>query len=136
MRVQPDRGPTAAVTPIALQPGPEPAQWTVTWRVENRGDPDLLLLAAWQPHGRFRWPERALAPPVPVPAGSNVSLVLPVRCSEPPGTVVENAFLILRALWRDEPWRILTRLRIAFDQAGRPEIIPELVTTQPVGFSC
>jgi hypothetical protein len=49
--------------------------------------------------------------------------------------VVENAFLILRVLWRDRPWRIFARLRVVVDQHGVPENRTEVVTTQPVGFS-
>jgi hypothetical protein len=58
-----------------------------------------------------------------------------VACGEPAGTVVENAFLILRVLWGDRPWRIFARLRVVFDQHGVPENSTEVITTQPVGFS-
>jgi hypothetical protein len=49
--------------------------------------------------------------------------------------VVENAFLILRVLWREQPWRIFARLRVVFDQHSVPENTIEVITTQPVGFS-
>jgi hypothetical protein len=49
--------------------------------------------------------------------------------------VVENAFLILRVLWREQPWRIFARLRVVFDQHHVPENSTEVVTTQPIGFS-
>jgi hypothetical protein len=61
--------------------------------------------------------------------------VLAVACREPAGTVVENAFLILRVLWRERPWRIFARLRVVFDQHSVPENSTEVITTQPVGFS-
>jgi hypothetical protein len=48
---------------------------------------------------------------------------------------VENAFLILRVLWREQLWRILARLRVVLDQHGVPESSTEVITTQPVGFS-
>ena len=48
---------------------------------------------------------------------------------------MENAFLILRVLWLEQPWRILARLRVVCDEEGAPETTTEVVTTQPVGFS-
>jgi len=61
--------------------------------------------------------------------------MLTVACREPAGTVVENAFLILRVLWRERLWRIFTRLRVIFDQHSVPENSTVVITTQPVGFS-
>jgi hypothetical protein len=135
MRIQPELGPRVAVEPLSRRPGAGPDQWLVAWRIRNLGPQPLQLLAAWLPHGRFRGEERDLVALPPLLAGESARLELPVRCSEPPGTVVENAFIILRALWGDEPWRIFTRLRVVFDQSGAPEIGCELITTQPVGFS-
>jgi len=68
-------------------------------------------------------------------AKESARLELPVKCEEPPGTIVKNAFLILRVLWSEEPWRILARLRVSINHGGAPETATELVTTQPVGFS-
>jgi hypothetical protein len=48
---------------------------------------------------------------------------------------VENAFLILRVLWREEPWRTFARLRVIFDESGGPQATTEVVTVQRVGFS-
>jgi hypothetical protein len=67
--------------------------------------------------------------------GESARLALAVACREPAGTVVENAFLILRVLWGEQPWRIFARLRVVFDQHEVPENSTEMVTTQPVGFS-
>ncbi len=58
-----------------------------------------------------------------------------MACGEAPGTVVENAFLILRVVWRDEPWQVFARFRVVFDDHGGPRTTTELITTQPVGFS-
>jgi hypothetical protein len=67
--------------------------------------------------------------------GESARLALAVACREPAGTVVENAFLILRVLWREQLWRILARLRVVFDPHSVPENSTEVITTQPVGFS-
>jgi hypothetical protein len=48
---------------------------------------------------------------------------------------VENAFVISRVLWQEEPWRIFARLRVVFDEQSRPQTTTELVTVQRVGFS-
>jgi hypothetical protein len=54
---------------------------------------------------------------------------------ELPGSIVENAFLILRVQWRNSQWRIFVRFLVTADSDGRPETRTELITTQPVGFS-
>ncbi|MGH7835396.1 MAG: hypothetical protein ACREQK_17270 [Candidatus Binatia bacterium] len=58
-----------------------------------------------------------------------------VKCEEPPGTVVENAFLILRVNWSKAPWLILARLRVSVDDNGAPQSVTEAITAQPVGFA-
>jgi hypothetical protein len=58
-----------------------------------------------------------------------------VKCEEPPGTVVENAFLILRVDWSEAPWLVLARLRVSVDENGAPQSATEAITTQRVGFS-
>ena len=67
--------------------------------------------------------------------GERTRLECVVACSELPGTVVENAFLILRVLWLEEPWRVFARLRVVFDEQGGPQTTTEVVTVQRVGFS-
>ena len=110
-------------------------QWLCTWRIENLGQEPLQLLAVGLPHSRFRSEERELSPAPKLLAGESARLALAVACREPAGTVVENAFLILRVLWGEQPWRIFARLRVVFDQHEVPENSTEMVTTQPVGFS-
>ncbi|HSF34294.1 MAG TPA: hypothetical protein VLK82_28035 [Candidatus Tectomicrobia bacterium] len=95
----------------------------------------LQLLAAGLPHSRFRSEEQALPPTPKLLEGESARLELAVACHEPAGAVVENAFLILRVLWREQLWRILARLRVVFDERGVPENSTEIITTQPVGFS-
>jgi hypothetical protein len=110
-------------------------RWLCTWRIQNLSPEPLQLLAAGLPHSRFRSEEQELSPAPKLLAGESARLALVVACREPAGTVVENAFLILRVLWREQPWRILARLRVVFDQHGVPENSTEVVTTQPIGFS-
>jgi hypothetical protein len=107
----------------------------VAWQIQNLGQQPLRLLAARLPHGRFRSEERELIPTPELLPGERAQLEFPVACSELPGTVVENAFLILRVLWLEEPWRIFTRLRVVFAAQGEPRTTTELVTVQRVGFS-
>jgi len=107
----------------------------VAWQITNESDRPLQLLAAWLPHGRFRAPERALEPPMSLRPGESGRLDLRAAWHEAPGTVVENTFVILRALWGDEPWRLLVRLLITADSQGAPANTIELITAHPIGFS-
>jgi hypothetical protein len=134
-RPPPEPGPAIYVEPAPPAPSPSPTEWHVAWRVQNCGDRPLELLAAWLPHGRFRAPERPLEPPPRLLPGESARLDLAAACDELPGAVVENAFVILRVRWGDEPWRILVRLLITADAHGAPTNTVALITTQPIGFS-
>jgi hypothetical protein len=127
--------PTVRVEQVAVQPGEVPGRWRVTWRIENHGDRPLTVLAARCPHGKFRSGEREFSVPVVLEANRSTAIELKVDCKESSGTVVENAFLILRVVWAGKPWLILARLRVLVNDAGAPETVTELITTQPVGFS-
>ncbi|MGH7771478.1 MAG: hypothetical protein ACREQA_04505 [Candidatus Binatia bacterium] len=115
--------------------GTEPDRWIVTWRIENLGQDPLQILAARLPHSKFRSDERELSPMLKLLPKESARLDFSVACGERPGTVVENAFLILRVLWQEKPWRILIRFRVRFDEESGPQTVAELVTTQRVGFS-
>ena len=109
--------------------GPRPGNWDVTWRITNRAGQPLALHSAWVPHGRFRGQgrlnlARSLGP------DHHLDLELPVHAQEAPGTVVENAFLIVRFSLAGVPWRVFVRMRVEFDAQGTPHPIPELVTLQ------
>jgi hypothetical protein len=110
-------------------------RWLVAWQIKNLGQETLKILSARLPHSRFRCDERKFDTAVGVGPEQSARLELEVKCEEPSGTIVENAFLILRVLWLDEPWRILARLRVSVNKKDEPETITELVTTQRVGFS-
>ena len=111
-----------------------PGHWSVTWEVQNRRG-TLRIVSGRLPHGRFRCGETELSP-VPVLAPKEKArLEFTVKCEEPPGTVVENAFLILRVDWSKAPWLILARLRVSVDDNGAPQSVTEVITAQPVGFA-
>jgi hypothetical protein len=128
-------GPQVDVEQIGQHAELASGRWRVAWQIQNLGQQPLQLLAARLPHGRFRSEERELTPTPELLPGERAQLEFPVACSELPGTVVENAFLILRVLWLEEPWRIFARLRVVFDAQGEPRTTTEVVTVQRVGFS-
>ena len=59
-------------------------------------------------------------------------LALDVRSSEPPGSEIENTFLILTAEGGDASWRILARMRVRVDRDGVPRPVVERVDVQEV----
>ncbi len=133
MPQQPE-GPQVLVEQASRRSGSSPRQWLVAWRIRNPGREPLQLLESWVPHGRFRCGKRELSPPAVLPPGGATELELPVECDEPPGAVVENAFLILRVVEQEQEWRVLVRLTVTFDRDGAPESATESVTTQLVGI--
>jgi len=133
--VYPDAKPEVVIEPVSRQSGPDPGQWVFGWDVRNVGQAPLTLLQAWQPHGHFRGPRTGLTAHPEIPPGATGRVDLPVACDEPPGTVVENAFLILNAEWRRDAWRILARLRITADASGAPDPTTEDISVQRIGFS-
>jgi hypothetical protein len=103
--------------------------------VENTGGEPLQILGGWLPHSRFR------CETINIPVLNNLAyrekalLEFSVVCAEAPGTVVENAFLILRVFYCGKFWRIFIRLRVRFDDQGAPETTVELMTAHLIGFS-
>jgi hypothetical protein len=130
-----ETGPELEIEPLFIQSTAEPGRWRAGWSVRNLSTERVQLLEAWLPHGRFRAAAQSLASGLQVAPGESALLELCVACSEPPGTVVENAFLILRLTWREQAWRVLARLQVTFDGAGNPHQACEAVTAQPVGFA-
>jgi len=112
-----------------------PNLWRIAWEVQNLGEKRLEVLSGRLPHGKFRSEEQEFNPGLEVPPNHSAELEFTVKCGEKPGTEVENAFLILRVIWLDEPWWIFIRLRVIFNQRGEPETVTELVTAKRVGFS-
>ena len=111
-----------------------PRLWRVAFDVTNRGAGPVALLAAWLPHGRFRCAEQQLADLV-LPPERATQLAFEAAFDEPPGTEVENCFVILRVRWREEAWRVMARLTVTAGADGAPLAAPRLVTAHRVGFS-
>jgi hypothetical protein len=115
----------------SCQPEATPGRWLVTWLVRNEGTEPLRLEEGWVPHGRFRG-EGHVALEAQIPPGDSTTVSLHVASAEPAGTVVENAFLILRARRGDQSWRLFTRMRVEFEGDGTARPMVETVTAQSV----
>lgn len=83
------------------------------------------MLEAWLPHDHFYRPRWRFNPPLMV---EDMVLEAEVSCEDPPGSVIENAFLILRTPDR----RVFARLTILVDGDGVPQQQCEAVTVQEV----
>ncbi len=88
----------------------------------------LHLEDAWVPHGRFRG-EGHVTLDVQVPTGGETIVELTVSAAEAPGTVVENAFLILRLSGQSQAWRVFARMRVEFSASSMLPVV-EVVTAQ------
>jgi hypothetical protein len=111
-------------------------QWLIRWRIQNLTEQTIKVIAARLPHGKFRSEEKKFSPSLEIaPGRGTAEFEIPVRCDEPLGTIVENAFVILFAEWRGVLWRIFVRLRITMGQESEPTTKTELITFQRVGFS-
>lgn len=99
--------------------------WRVAWDVTNVSPRPITIEDAWLPHGRFRG-DGHVPLSVTLPPDETSVLELRVSANEPRGTVVRNAFLILRT----SLGRIFARMRIDFDDAPKPVI--EALTLQPL----
>jgi hypothetical protein len=130
-----DDEPKVAVEEIPRNKEVGSSRWLFGWRILNLTDQPMRFLSARCPHGQFRSAERSFEPPLHASAHMNATIEMTVLCDEPPGTIVENAFLILAMEWRQDRWRIFVRLRVTVDREGIPGTMPELITTQRVGFS-
>ena len=106
--------------------------WRTSWRVVNDDALAVRVTGATAPHSQFR----GAAPlDFAVRAGEGATFTIVVRVDGPPGSEIENAFVILMIERGEERWRILARVRVPLDGAGRPQPRVETMTTQRVGFS-
>ena len=135
MVFEPAPEPEIGVEQVEQRSTDQPGEWIVTWRIENLTSGLLVVEAAWLPHGQFRGDRTDFDPAVTLNASETTDLPLLVRCPQNVELVVENAFLILTVQWRDQPWRILTRLTVRMEADGAPTATTETMTIQPVGFS-
>jgi hypothetical protein len=127
--------PHIEVEQVSHRHGVRAGAWLLQWKIKNLGQRPLAILAVRLPHGQFRSPEQEFDFPYALSPHETAFLDIEVACGEAHGTVVENAFLILRVQWLDSPWRIFARLRVTFASDGAPHAATELVTTQQTGFS-
>lgn len=125
LMLTPVKPPRARICVDSSRPDAAAGRWLVSWWVTNEGEEPLRIEDAWIPHGRFRGDGHVALNAEVLPGASHV-LELRVTAVEPPGTVVENAFLILRA----RGWRIFARLRVEFDAASTICPVVEQVTVQ------
>src|SRR5262245_8068906 len=106
MSTQSDIGPQVRVEQVSQHLEPASDRWLVAWHIQNLGQQPLQFLAVRLPHSLFRSAERELTSMPELLPGEHAQLECSVTCGEPPGTVMENAFLILRVLWLENPWRV------------------------------
>ncbi len=126
--------PQVAIEQLSGKAGSRPDLWILVWTVQNLSSQALQLFRARLPHSLFYCAEQELNPPRKLEPGESYRLEFFVTCREPPGTVIENAFLILRTEWLQRSWWIFTQLRVIMEDRG-PQTITETVTIYPVGFS-
>jgi hypothetical protein len=100
-------------------------RWRITFRLLNDAASRVVVSDAWLPHGRFRG-DGHIGVHIAVLPGEARALDLLVTAREDPGTVVENAFLILRT----SAGRVFARMRVAFGADGVPRPAVEAVTSQ------
>ena len=90
-------------------------------------------MASWLPHGRFQGKEQKLNPAPKLFNSEIYTIGMPAACSETPGATIENAFLILKVLWHQQPWRIFVKLRIEVNTEGVPDTASEPIFHQLMG---
>ena len=128
-----NRQPRIEVEGKGCRPTPRPFNWTCTWRIRNLEDSPAQILTTWLPHDRFISENQEHHPPLDLPVLGSIDLEAVVRCSETAGTVIENAFVILRVAFRGSEWRVFARQEVRVDNQGAPQATCQLVTCQPVG---
>lgn len=133
--------PTDAVAPNILlaqesvEQDKEPGYWKIKWRLSNIGLTPIFILEGRLPHGQFKSENIVFEPAIELAPAERRQILTQVRCNEPAGSVIENAFLIFHVRWLDDSWRIFARLSVRISKAGEPAARTVLVTTQRAGFS-
>lgn len=124
--------PAVRVEVVGCAPEAAPGHWRATWLIHNDGDAPIVVEDAWVPHGRFRGCDGHVSIDAEIAAGAAHRLTLSVASSEAAGTVVENAFLIVRLRDSEHAWRVFARMRVEFDSAAQARPVVELLSFQPV----
>jgi hypothetical protein len=129
-----DVGPKISVLPLGAGTLRD-SLWRIELRVTNDDALPITLLTAWLPHARFRADEQWFDGMAPLNPGERVTLSFDAEFDEPPGTDVQNGFVIIRVEWNDGVWRVLTRMAVASGAIGEPTVRVETVSAHRVGFS-
>ena len=127
--------PQVGVEPLYIKKAEGRAGWLITWRIQNFTADEITIVSARFPHSQFRGGEKNFSSGLLLPPKGTVEMVLAADFREPPGAVVENAFLILLLEYRRSQWRVFARFRVTANHRGQPEPVVERVTAQRVGFS-
>jgi len=130
-----DGGPNLRIEAVSCRSAGKLGQWIASWRIQNLEHQPAEVLSVWLPHDKFTSERRNFDPPLHLLGMETLALELPVACQEPPGSVVENAFVILQLLWMGRSWRVFARHVVTVDDAGAPQHLCQSVTVQPMGFS-
>ena len=127
--------PHLEVEQVLQRPAAVPGNWIVTWRIENESQEPVDLRECYAPHGKFLGQSVDLSGRGRLDPGAGREIQLPVVFEETPGATVENAFLVLTAVWQKRVLRIFVRMTVESDSVGAPAAKTELITMQEVGFS-
>ena len=113
----------------------QPGRWLIGWRVQNVGREPIEILSVWLPHDKFAGDQQVFDPPIQLMPDESRLLEVCVACNEAPGSVVDNAFVILGLRWMGQAWRAFARQRVTIDAHGVPHPCCEAISAHPVGFS-
>ncbi len=126
-------GPQVQIEAVACRKTGFAGHWLVSWHIETPEEQTLEIQAAWLPHDKFHSDRQGFEPPLHLNKKESATLELLVACEEPPGAVVENAFVILQLVWLGQSWRAFARHHVAVDMGGVPQPGCEAVTVHPIG---
>ncbi|MFQ6026831.1 MAG: hypothetical protein ACE5Q6_04865 [Dehalococcoidia bacterium] len=127
--------PDLHIEATSCHPAAADGQWLVAWRIHNLADQEMDILSVWLPHDKFLSSQLTLDPVMRLLPEEDAILEVDVTCHEPPGSLVDNVYIILRLLWLEQTWRVFARHRVKIDAGGKPHPICEVVSMHPVGFS-
>ena len=134
MHVESDE-PSIDVEQVERRRSANSGEWLFRWRVRNQTEKAMRLVSMRVPHGKFKAEECKFVPSIEIAAKDSFVLEVAVTCDEPPGTTIENAFLILLVDWQQSQWRFFVRLRVGVNQQAEVDTETESITAQRVGFS-
>ena len=135
MTGQDRREPKLGVEALFCDPAGTEGCWSASWRIRNLSQQRVEIVSVWLPHDNFASRRRVFNTPLRLPSMDSEVLEIHVACDELPGSVVENAFVILQLEMDGRTWRVFARHRIALDDAGVPHHKCQSVTVHPVGFT-